>query len=524
MNNNNVKETATALYDFSTSNKEELSFLEGDILIILDKSKPGWWKAELNGKRGLIPNNYIQLNPTNRPFQLKGLPQKKRNSQQQAFSNNKTNKICRLAGCKRQCNVKNGVVMNYCRYKHAKIGVKLPDCKNSNLANVLCKKSTFANPKTGKIFEYCSKRCFSLGNGLSIQGAGASPIINPVNNNNAPPLNLINPLISNPKPSSGAPPGSRLCRLYSCKKPVHPGNDSNGKPFIYCSRGCYSKGSNLKDCKNKNTTIKCNKSAYCDQNGNAYKYCSRSCGRKKGTPLNNGPANRKIGQCCVVDKNKYKNVENQFMKKWLHAKSAKFPTPTVTNVLHIKPPTDYEKRFRKYQKEVEAEMNAMGIHKFGNGGTGNTHRRFHGTTRNCNLGINGCTDTCTDPTCITCVIIRSGFKIISNGRHKIKSRWGRGLYYTSTSSKSHFYAEKSEKIDNKKRKTRVMFLTYVVIGRGNKLLNDDNDMKNAGNDSKGKFHSVLGEVASGGVLNYDECVVYTSDAAMTAYLITYSFD
>lgn len=47
-------------WDFTTNVPEELPFRAGDVLTILEQSGD-WWKAELNGRVGLIPANYIQL-------------------------------------------------------------------------------------------------------------------------------------------------------------------------------------------------------------------------------------------------------------------------------------------------------------------------------------------------------------------------------------------------------------------------------------------------------------------------------
>ncbi|EKE38564.1 hypothetical protein ENUP19_0085G0080 [Entamoeba nuttalli] len=47
-----------ALYDYEASDSTELSLREGDIINIYDNSGD-WWMAELNGKRGLVPANFI---------------------------------------------------------------------------------------------------------------------------------------------------------------------------------------------------------------------------------------------------------------------------------------------------------------------------------------------------------------------------------------------------------------------------------------------------------------------------------
>lgn len=51
---------ARGLYAFSSESPQELSFNPGDILTIVSQ-QGDWWTAELNGKTGLIPANYVQL-------------------------------------------------------------------------------------------------------------------------------------------------------------------------------------------------------------------------------------------------------------------------------------------------------------------------------------------------------------------------------------------------------------------------------------------------------------------------------
>jgi len=51
---------ARGLYPFQGQAQEELSFQPGDILNIVSQSGD-WWTAEMNGRQGLIPANYVQL-------------------------------------------------------------------------------------------------------------------------------------------------------------------------------------------------------------------------------------------------------------------------------------------------------------------------------------------------------------------------------------------------------------------------------------------------------------------------------
>lgn len=50
-----------AIYDYNAANEDELSFSKSQIINVLDKSNPDWWKGELNGVTGLIPTNYVKV-------------------------------------------------------------------------------------------------------------------------------------------------------------------------------------------------------------------------------------------------------------------------------------------------------------------------------------------------------------------------------------------------------------------------------------------------------------------------------
>jgi hypothetical protein len=50
-----------ALYDYSATGDDELSFCAGANLVIVDQSDPNWWTAQDKyGRRGLVPSNYLQ--------------------------------------------------------------------------------------------------------------------------------------------------------------------------------------------------------------------------------------------------------------------------------------------------------------------------------------------------------------------------------------------------------------------------------------------------------------------------------
>lgn len=52
---------ATALYSYTGDNSDELPFVEGDQLSIVDRSEPDWWKAEQNGVIFIVPAAYLEV-------------------------------------------------------------------------------------------------------------------------------------------------------------------------------------------------------------------------------------------------------------------------------------------------------------------------------------------------------------------------------------------------------------------------------------------------------------------------------
>ncbi|GAA5876112.1 hypothetical protein JCM1840_002772 [Sporobolomyces johnsonii] len=53
--------TAVALYDFEGAQPEDLPFREGDRITIVEIVSDDWWKGELNGRTGILPVSYVQM-------------------------------------------------------------------------------------------------------------------------------------------------------------------------------------------------------------------------------------------------------------------------------------------------------------------------------------------------------------------------------------------------------------------------------------------------------------------------------
>ncbi|XP_070606479.1 intersectin-1 isoform X3 [Erythrolamprus reginae] len=57
------------MYDYIAQNDDELAFNKGQIINVLNKEDPDWWKGEVNGHVGLFPSNYVKLTTDMDPSQ-----------------------------------------------------------------------------------------------------------------------------------------------------------------------------------------------------------------------------------------------------------------------------------------------------------------------------------------------------------------------------------------------------------------------------------------------------------------------
>ncbi|XP_048062731.1 intersectin-2a isoform X3 [Megalobrama amblycephala] len=50
-----------AMYDYKAASKDEMSFQKGQLITVLNKDNPDWWKGEVAGVMGLFPTNYVKM-------------------------------------------------------------------------------------------------------------------------------------------------------------------------------------------------------------------------------------------------------------------------------------------------------------------------------------------------------------------------------------------------------------------------------------------------------------------------------
>lgn len=53
--------SAKAVYAYTATSVDELSFEEGEALAIVDSSEADWWRAEKGGVIGVVPASYFDL-------------------------------------------------------------------------------------------------------------------------------------------------------------------------------------------------------------------------------------------------------------------------------------------------------------------------------------------------------------------------------------------------------------------------------------------------------------------------------
>ncbi|CAG8800826.1 15552_t:CDS:2, partial [Racocetra persica] len=233
-------------------------------------------------------------------------------------------------------------------------------------------------------------------------------------------------------------------------------------------------------------------------------FCSSQCER---FVYSNAPCMLKL----PANSQKYKDIAKQFKDAWKHPHKS---VPEISKVWKIYCTEALTSRYRLYREEVEKNQQLAGK-PFPKGdakrlmSAGNEQRRFHGTKMSCLIGLKNDGQVCNDKSCSVCCIIREGYKLRFVGTGTIFSRFGRGIYFSGTSSKSDDYNDGSLK-DFYGVSYKVMLLNKVVVGKGHPLTVDNMTLTSP----PPGYDSILGEPSQTGNLNYDEIVVYREEASI----------
>ncbi|CAG8528221.1 4537_t:CDS:2 [Paraglomus occultum] len=222
---------------------------------------------------------------------------------------------------------------------------------------------------------------------------------------------------------------------------------------------------------------------------------------------------------------KFYDITRQFETAWKHTYKT---LPEIHSIWRICCPENLIRRYNEYRDEVEKRQK-LAEKPFPKGQgqrrvmtAGNEQRRFHGTSMKCLLNLllsESQRVLCLDPQCSLCGIIRCGYSLKHAGTSAVSAtfqRFGPGIYFSGTSSKSDDYNEGSATFYNGE-KYKAMLLNKLIVGRGFTETKDNVQLT----EPPPGYDSVLGEPRITSNLNYDEVVVYDERACLPKYLIIY---
>ena len=198
-----------------------------------------------------------------------------------------------------------------------------------------------------------------------------------------------------------------------------------------------------------------------------------------------------------VDGSEYQKVEKRFREQWTK-RTNKYPEPPTPVAVYAIQNSDLASKYDRYKEKTFG--NSYSYQK------PNEEWHFHGTSIECDIISSG--KCCSAKTCGVCGISRNGFDLSSVG--KSFQRFGKGIYLAPNSSKSNDYAT-----SNQYHGYKAQLLCRVACGKKHILYNDDTSLV----APPANCHSVYGK--AGGVLNYDEIVVYDANAINPQFIIIY---
>ncbi|KAJ7081840.1 hypothetical protein B0H15DRAFT_952856 [Mycena belliarum] len=278
------------------------------------------------------------------------------------------------------------------------------------------------------------------------------------------------------------PNAKGTCHAPGCQKPAH--TNGNGSAGSYCSLAHKTIGETI--------CLMCRQAPKLAQSH----FCGSTCAddaEKNGPMMLEVPAGHAT----------FKSVADQFKASWRHSGTI---CPPVRRVYKIVAPQASMASYKAYQTKVESTGNFVASGR----SAGNENRRWHGTRRECHLGDKGQTQFCASTTCSLCCIVKLSFDISLWGTKTGWGRFGKGIYTSSTSSKSNDYSH-----NDCTSSLKAILLNKVIVGKGCKLTQDNPNLT----APPPGYDSVLAE--KGGSLNYDELVVYTNDAIRPSFLVMY---
>ena len=57
-------------FDYQAQHDDELTITVGEIITTIRKEDGGWWEGQINGRRGLFPDNFVRVSTKRKPLFL----------------------------------------------------------------------------------------------------------------------------------------------------------------------------------------------------------------------------------------------------------------------------------------------------------------------------------------------------------------------------------------------------------------------------------------------------------------------
>ena len=191
-----------------------------------------------------------------------------------------------------------------------------------------------------------------------------------------------------------------------------------------------------------------------------------------------------------ASKQEFDRIKAHFTKQWDPRKGACGQLHEVLVITNLK----LKNQFEKYRSSLS--VNKVSQH-------------YHGTSLKCTIYQSF--TVCSDEACGICGVCQKGMLPNFKATNITFQRFGNGFYLAPNSSKCHDYTRGYDKY-------RAMILFDVAEGNKYVVKNDQTKLKAAPQG----YDSVYGQ--SGSALNYDEIVLYKSEALLPTHILVYMKD
>jgi len=187
---------------------------------------------------------------------------------------------------------------------------------------------------------------------------------------------------------------------------------------------------------------------------------------------------------------KFEELKKQYESKWGDGKYGSTTMPTIKEIYCVSDPK-LEAGHDAYRKSI-GNVPCKGSGQ----NPGNTQRRFHRSHLKCDFKGT----LCSDSSCAVCSIMKNGFDMKYCGANA-GSRFGAGLYNTSTPSKAYTYGS-----------GKSMFVVSVACG--------DCHVDTSG--QFGNYSLPAGKHCRVADAECDECIVFDNAAMVPRYLMKFN--